>query len=146
MSELQFFFYFAFKTLLIDRLAIKFVEYAIVLLVGSLGVIHHGRPGGPPLPHILIYWYCSSSEFEPAPVVVLGLCGMGGSSGMSSRNLSSLLLNASVLHDRSLIFLGRQLNSLGPMVLKLFAWIVLILWDTQSIDFLTQVLPNRGCV
>ena len=70
---------------------------------------------------------------------MLGLCGMGGSSGMSSGNLSSLLLNASVLHDRSLIFLGRQLNNLGPMVLKLFAWIVLILWDTQSIDFLTQV-------
>ena len=83
-------------------------------------------------------------EFDAAPREV-GPCGTGGSFGMFSRNLSSLLLKASVLIPvRSLISLGRQLKSLGPAQVKLSAWIVLSWWEQLLRDLLAQVLLNLG--
>ena len=65
-------------------------------------------------------------ELDVAPREV-GPCGIGGSSGMLSRNLSSLLLKVSVLTlVRSLISRGRQLKSRGPAQVKLSARIVFI--------------------
>ena len=69
---------------------------------------------------------------------------MGGSSGMFPRDLSSLLLNVSVVYlVMFLIALGRQLNSLGLKFVNLSASTFLIRWDAEVI-ILLYVLPNLG--
>ena len=66
---------------------------------------------------------------------------------MFLKNLSSLLLNALVLHlVVSLIAFGKQLNSLGLKFMKLSVSPVFIRWDMEVGVFLLHVLPNLGWI
>ena len=73
--------------------------------------------------------------------------GTDGMSGIMQRNLSTDLLNVSTETSvRSLISLGRELKSLGPLMAKLFSRIVEILaeqpvWRTGGI---LQYTPRRS--